>query len=48
MKKLLRKIIYGYVFKRVVAWHKGKLFDQELVDAMYTYDIYCDIKEADK
>jgi len=39
MKKI-RKLIYNYVFKRVVAWHERRIEDQELTDALYTYDIY--------
>lgn len=46
MKKLARKIIYNYVFKRLVTWFKGELVDQELVDAMYAHDIYFDIPES--
>ena len=44
MKKI-RKLIYNYVFKRVVAWQEGRIEDQELTDALYTY---CDtnLKEA--
>jgi hypothetical protein len=39
MKKI-RKFIYNYVFKRVIAWHEGRIEDQELTDALYSYDIY--------
>jgi hypothetical protein len=39
MKKI-RKLIYNYVFKRVIAWHEGHIEDQELTDALYSYDIY--------
>lgn len=39
MRKI-RKLIYNYVFKRVVAWHEGRIVDQELVEALYSYDIY--------
>ena len=46
MKKLARKIIYNYVFKRLVAWFKGELVDQELTDAIYAHDIYYDIPES--
>jgi hypothetical protein len=45
MKKKIRKLIYNYVFKRVAAWREGRIKDQELTDALYTY---CDtnLKEA--
>lgn len=39
MKKI-RKLIYNYVFKRVIAWSDGRIEDQELTDALYSYDIY--------
>ena len=38
--KRIRKLIYNYVFKRVIAWSDGRIEDQELTDALYSYDIY--------
>jgi hypothetical protein len=47
MKKI-RKLIYNYVFKRVIAWHEGRIEDQELTDALYSYDIYYEPSICDR
>ena len=36
----IRKILYNYVFRRVIAWHEGRIDDQEMTDALYSYNIY--------
>jgi hypothetical protein len=48
MKKKIRKLIYNYVFKRVIAWHEGRIEDQELTDALYSYDIYYEPSICDR